>query len=85
LDIEKHLIFVKSEDKTEQIKDCQYVDGGWDVIYNNYSKVFSYKYQNVEWYKNPKIINPQTSVVYVLEQPLGGVLKIFDFGDYIKG
>ena len=81
---EKHLILIKGEDKTEQIDYCQYVNGKWIVTYHKNSTEYSYKYHNVEWYKEPKTINHETSVVYELGQPLSGIVKILDFGNYIK-
>lgn len=84
LNIEKHLILVKSEDKTERIDYCQYVNDRWIVLYHNNSTEYSYKYHNVEWYRDPKTINHEASIVYQFDQPLSGIIKILDFGDYIR-
>lgn len=80
LNIEKHLILVKNEDKTEQIDYCEYMNGKWVVIYhNNSNKDYNYSYNNVLWYKNPKIINHENSLVFESDQPLSGILKINRF------
>ncbi|MDD2215334.1 MAG: AAA domain-containing protein [Eubacteriales bacterium] len=84
MNIEKHLILVKGEDKTEQIYYCQYVNRKWIVRYHNNSAAYSYNYHNVEWHREPQIINHETSAVYELDQPLSGIVKILDFGDYIR-
>jgi superfamily I DNA and/or RNA helicase len=84
LNIEKHLILIKSEDKTEQIDYCQYVNGKWIVRYHNNGTEYSYNYHNVEWHRESKIINHETYAVYELDQPLSGIVKILDFGDYIR-
>lgn len=84
MNVEKHLILVKDQDKTEQIEYCQYINGKWVVRYHNNDTEYSYNYQNIEWYKNPKIINHETSIVYEFDQPLSGVVKILDFGEYIR-
>jgi hypothetical protein len=49
LDIEKHLILVKNEDKTEQIKYCEYAQGWWEVSYYNNNKEYKYNFINVVW------------------------------------
>lgn len=84
MNIEKHLILVKSEDKTEQIEYCEYVDSKWRVIYYNNSTEYTYNYINVVWQRNPKIINHEMYVVYEYDQPLSGIEKVLDFGDYIR-
>lgn len=84
MNIEKHLILVKSEDKTEQIDCCQYVNGKWILSYHNSSTEYSYNYNNVEWHRDPKMINHDTTVIYESDQPLSGIVKILDFGEYIR-
>ena len=81
MNIEKHLIFVKSEDKTEQIDHCEYVNGRWRVGYNN-NRSYTYNYVNVAWYRDPRIINHETYVVYDNNQPVSGIVKILDFGEF---
>lgn len=84
MNIEKHLILLKSEDKTEQINYCQYINGKWRVNYNNNSSAYCYNYHNLEWYRHPEIINHETYAVYEDEQSLEGIVKILDFGDYVR-
>lgn len=84
MNIEKHLILVKGEDKTEQIDYCEYTNGKWQVIYHNNSTGYPYNYNNVVWYKNPKIVKQETCVVYDQDQPLSSITKILDFGDYYR-
>ena len=73
MNIEKHLILVKDEDKTDQIKYCKYIDGKWSVTYHKNSKVYTYNYLNVVWYRDPRVINNETSIVYESNQPLSGI------------
>lgn len=53
------MIIVKGEIKTAEIKSCEYNNTTQkiDVVYYNCSKCFSYAYDNVEWLKEPQIIN----------------------------
>lgn len=83
MNIEKHLILIKGEDKTEAVTSCKYENSKCQVEFSNY-KTYSYNYLNVQWYKNPVSFLPEITVVYQNDQPLSGVDKIFDFGDYIR-
>lgn len=84
MNIEKHLILVKSEDKTEQIESCEYVNGKWNIIFHNNTTKYTYNYHYVEWHRNPKIINHETSIIYEFDHPLSDIVKILDFDDNIK-
>ena len=55
----KHMILVKGEIKTSDIRFCQYnqVTGKMDVEFNS-GKKYSYSYSNVEWLKDPMVLNP---------------------------
>lgn len=86
MNIEKHLILIKGEDKTEAISRCMYEDGKWQVTFaKNKTKTYSYNYLNVQWFKNPVSLHPATTVVYQNNQPVSGIEKIFVFNDnYIR-
>lgn len=84
MNIENHLIFIKDEDKTEQIQYCQYLDGKWKVTYYTSNKTYTYHYRNIKWYKDPIKINPQTHMVYHHNKPIIGAMKIIDFGSYVR-
>jgi superfamily I DNA and/or RNA helicase len=81
---EYNLILIKDEDKTEQISHCEYSNGKWSVVYNNNSTVYSYNFTNVVWYRNPKEVNSQNSIVYQNNQPIYGITKMINFGEYYK-
>lgn len=84
MNLEKNLILVKDEDKTAGISYCEYKNGKWQVQFGR-GKVYSYHYLNVQQLRNQVKLNPETTVVvYHNKQPLSGVDKIIDFGDYIR-
>jgi len=83
LDIEKHLILIKDEDKTEAISQCENKNGKWQVQFER-DKTYSYNYRNVKWLREPVALLGATTIVYQNNQPLSGVDKIFVFGDYIR-
>jgi len=80
---EESLIFIKGEDKTDQIKSCRYINGKWQVVFIN-NKVFSYNYANLVQYSSPRTINHETHVVYYNNKPESGIAKIIDFGDFVR-
>lgn len=55
-----HMLIIKNEIKTSSIASCQYnpVTKKWDVAFNGSSQIFSYAYTNVEWLKEPEVLNP---------------------------
>lgn len=83
MNIEKHLIFVKGEDQTEKIKSCRYDNSKWQVTFYN-NKSYSYNYNNIVLLKNPISLNPAITVVYENDQPISGIIQIFDFGEFIR-
>lgn len=83
MDIEKHLILLKGEDKTDQISSCVYEDGKYKVTFLQ-GKTYTYNYGNVLWFKNPVSLDSVTSVVYEDKHPISGVEKILDFEEYIR-
>lgn len=83
MDIEKHLILIKGEDRTADISQCAEEKGKWRVRFES-DKIYSYNYQNVTWLRDPVLLFAETTVVYQNNQPLSGVDKIFTFGDYTR-
>ena len=83
MNTDMHLILVKGEEKTESISSCLYEDGKWQITFER-GKTYSYNYLNVQWLKNPVLLDAATTIVYMHSQPVSGIAKIFDFGDYIR-
>jgi hypothetical protein len=83
MDIEKHLILVKGEDKTENISYCEYRDGKWYVTYNN-GRTYPYNYISVQWLKKSTLLDASATLIYENNQPVSGIRTILDFGDYIR-
>lgn len=84
MDIKNHLIFIKNGEKTDQIEYCQDRNGKWKVKYHNSSKVYTYKYESIRWYRKQTIINPEIYIIYHNNEPVSGGEQIIDFGDYLR-
>ena len=54
-----NMIIIKGEIKTSEIRSCQYNPDTkkTEVEFNN-GRTYSYAYSNVEWLKEPKVLNP---------------------------
>ncbi len=59
MDTKKYMIIVNGEIRTKEIKSCKYnyETKKTDVFFHNNNKCYSYTYDNVEWLKEPQIIN----------------------------
>ncbi len=55
----KNMVIIKGEIKTSDVQYCRYYaeTKKTDVRFNN-GKVYSYAYENVEWLKEPRVLNP---------------------------
>lgn len=59
MNIREHMIIIKGEIKTPVIRSCQYnaSTNKMEVEYSN-GNTYLYAYENVEWLKEPQILNP---------------------------
>lgn len=59
MDARKYMIIIKNEIKTSEVRFCNYNRNTkkWDVQFKD-GKTYSYSYINVEWLKEPQILNP---------------------------
>ncbi|NMA64553.1 MAG: AAA family ATPase [Syntrophomonadaceae bacterium] len=83
MDIEKHLILLKGEDKTEAVTSCKYNEGKYEITFAK-GRTYFYNPVNVQWFREPVMIDPVTTLVFEDDQPISGIDKILDFGEYIR-
>ncbi|WP_195989459.1 AAA domain-containing protein [Clostridium sp. D53t1_180928_C8] len=85
MNIEKNLLLIKGEDKTEKVTYCKYnnVIRKYDVTFIG-NKIYSYNYNNVIWISNSKEINIENKAIYENNKPLVTVKKAILFDDYIR-
>lgn len=83
MNIEDNLILIKGEDSTEQITECKYQYSKCWIRFKN-GKLYSYNQYNVQWFRNPIIMDPATPLACIEELLLTDVQKIFDFGEHIR-
>ncbi len=76
----KHMVIIKGEIKTSQINFCRYNADTKkiDVEFDN-GKIYSYAYSNVEWLKEPKVLNPDIYRISREEHAFFDVKAIYVF------
>lgn len=59
MNTKQNMIIIKDEIKTSKIISCNYNNGTkkWDIKFKS-EKIYSYAYSNVQWLKNPEVLNP---------------------------
>lgn len=80
MNLRKNLILIKNEIKTSDIKFCQYNPETQkvDVQFNN-GKTYSYAYANVEWLKEPQVIDPNMYLIGREGRIFSGIETIYAF------
>lgn len=75
-----NMIIIKGEIKTSEIKSCMYnrATQKWDVKFNS-EKIYPYAYYNVEWLKNPKVLNTNMYHISRGGREFFGIKAIYEF------
>lgn len=83
MNIDRNLVVIKGEDKTEQIVTWKYANGRICVTFNG-GKTYNYASCNVQFYNHPDELDIKDNVVLVKGQPLGNVKKIQKFKEHFR-
>lgn len=83
MNIEKNLILIKGEDKTEKIRYCKYENGKYTVTFQN-GKSYRYNYNNLQWISDYQEIVLENMIVYENNIPLSGIVKMIQFNQFIR-
>lgn len=85
MDIERYLVLLKGEDKTDKIKSYEYVDG-WkvNVKFYNQDKVYNYAKNNFQFYSNPIEISIDEVSKTLVDGNISNVNKILKFDCYCR-
>ena len=87
MDIEKHLILLKGEDKTENIVECLPHAKTNNIAFkgkNGTVTRYSYNSKNIEWFKDPVELGVTSEALCVNGIIHRDIQKILRFGDYIR-
>lgn len=80
MDERRHLILIKGENKTWQIKWCHYdpQNRRYQVTFDN-NKTYAYGYNSVDWRKDPEVLNPVLYQITAAGNTLNNIQAIFAF------
>ena len=80
----KNMIIANGQIKTSSIESCKYnkATKKWDIQYIG-GKLYSYNYMNVDWLKDPKILDPKMYSISRNGKEFNHIKVIYDFSkDY---
>lgn len=84
MDIQKYLIIIKGEDKTEEIlnyeKDGYYIH----TNYKNTKNVYTYSKKDFEFYKDPIEIDMKKNKIYLNQGYIYNIVKVLKFDKYYR-
>lgn len=78
-----NLILIKNEDKTENIETWTYRDGFYFITFHG-GKTYKYSYLNVKFYKDPRILDLNNTMVMKNNIPLYAVKQVLMFEYHSK-
>lgn len=84
MDIEKYLILLKDEDKTQDIRRFEYYNGTVIIEFNKNEKQYKYSRNNFKYFDNPEIISIEGLEKTLADGDIFNVKKILKFGSYCK-
>jgi len=85
LNTEKHLILIKGEDKTRDIRSCEYLsgEGKYRVTFSG-GRSYEYAFCNVIWLRDPEVYDSGEVLVCQNRKPLSGVGRVFVFDGWVR-
>ena len=84
MDVNKYLIIIKNEDKTEDIISYENNKHLINIKYKSTEKIYSYSRRDFQFYKNPTEINTENQKVILNQGYVYNVIKILKFESICK-
>ena len=84
ISLDNNLIIVKGQDKTSDIIKWEYSEGHILITYLRGSQTYRYNTSSVEFYKDPKELDPQGYRIIKDGQALTGIVRIQQFARHIR-
>lgn len=85
MDERKHLILAHGENKTKDIQYCKYNEQTrqYEIVFNNGAS-YSYGYNSIVWYKDPKALNPALYQIAFHGKVFTNIQSIFSFNGHTE-
>jgi len=85
MDENKYLIVINGKNKTSDITYLNDSSASINVRFQSSDKIYTYRdFSKISIDKNPKILNPASCRIYLRDKCLNNIVKILDFGTYVK-
>lgn len=84
MDINKYLILIKDEDKTEEIESFDVNKNKVDVVFKSNNTKYQYSLDKVKIIENPTEVNINSCIVFSNGKQLFKISKILDFKSHLK-
>lgn len=83
MDTKKHMIIIKGKIKTSEVQTCTYnnTTGKMDIVYKN-GNSYSYAYSNVEWLREPQVLDPSMYQISRSGKRFFEIKSIYVFRDW---
>ena len=79
MDVNKYLVIIKNEDKTEDIVSYENNKNLINIKYKNSEKVYTYSKSDFKLYKNPNEINIKDKKIILNQGYVYNIIKILKF------
>ncbi|MCT7609752.1 AAA domain-containing protein [Aliarcobacter butzleri] len=84
MDINKYLILIKDEDKTEEIESFDINKNKVDVVFKSNNTKYPYSLDKVKIIENPTEVNINSCIIFSNGKQLFKISKILDFKSHLK-
>jgi len=84
MDINKYLILIKDEDKTEEIESFDVNKNKVDVVFKSNNTKYQYSLDKVKIIENPTEVNINSCIIFSNGKQLFKISKILDFKSHLK-
>jgi len=85
MDENKYLIVIDGKNKTSDITYLNDSSSSINVRFQSSDKIYTYRdFSKISIDKDPKILDPASCRIYLRDKCLNSIVKILDFGTYIK-
>jgi len=83
MDIKKHLVLIKGEDKTKDVRSFRHNNGRVDVTFTN-GKTYPYAKQNFELYKDPDLFLPSEGLLLRNDSVISNANQAYFFAHHVR-
>ena len=84
MELEKYMLLINGQDKTDSVASFRFQDGMCEVVYSSSPKPYHYRAEKVQLLKVQSQIDPSQFIITVDGNPFSQVDEILDFGPFYR-